>query len=354
MPIYQKLAETFDCDFFFGNNASQSIAKFASHELSKIKGFLRVKYIMHTPFFYYKGLKNLLRNDYDAYVITGEHFCLSLWILIIYTKLTGKRLYTWEHGLYEPVSKRWQKVYLGTLFKSLSGIFLYNTYSKKYLLELGCEQSKIHVIHNSLNTNSQTSIYNNLSPSNIYEQHFNNSLPVIIYIGRIQKRKKINQLIEAVYLLNSNSPKVNLIIVGGKDDDDDISIQVETLHLNKNVWFYGPCYKEELNAILLYNASVCVCPNGVGLTAIHSLSYGTPVISNDDYSHQMPEFEAIINNVTGSFFKTDDVGDLAKHIEYWCNISQEERKRVRDIARSTISQEWSVQYQIEVFKNSLL
>lgn len=354
LPIYQKLAETFDCDFFFGNNASQSIAKFETHELKNIKGFLCVKHIKHTPFFYYKGLKKLLNNKYDAFVITGEHFSISLWLLIFYTKLTGKRLYTWEHGLYEPPRKGWQRFYLRSLFKMLTGIFLYNNYAKKFLIELGCDKRKIRVIHNSLNTEAQTEIFKNISPSNLYIKHFNNRLPVVIYIGRIQKRKKINQLIDAIYLLNSKLPKVNLVIVGGKDDDDDISRQVDSLHMNNNVWFYGPSYNEEYNALLLYNASVCVCPNGVGLTAIHSLTYGTPVISNDDYSHQMPEFEAIINNVTGSFFKTNDVNDLAKHIDYWCNISKEERNHVRDVARETIIKEWSVQYQIDTFSKELL
>ena len=56
------------------------------------------------------------------------------------------------------------------------------------------------------------------------------------------------------------------------------------------------CYNEEANAELLYNASVCVCPAEVGLTAIHSLLFGTPVVSNDNFDEQMPEFESIIPN----------------------------------------------------------
>ena len=60
-----------------------------------------------------------------------------------------------------------------------------------------------------------------------------------------------------------------------------------------------------------------VSPGKVGLIALHSLAYGTPVISHGDPENQMPEFEAIIQGKTGDFYKRDDLGDLAAVIKKW-------------------------------------
>ena len=86
--------------------------------------------------------------------------------------------------------------------------------------------------------------------------------------------------------------------------------QADRPALNQNVCFFGPCYDEFEIGMLIYNAALCVSPGNVGLTAIHSLSYGTPVISHNDFKHQMPEFEAIVPGETGAFFIANDLNSL--------------------------------------------
>lgn len=107
------------------------------------------------------------------------------------------------------------------------------------------------------------------------------------------------------------------------------------------------------NAQLLYDSSVCVCPAEVGLTAIHALSYGCPVISNDNFEKQMPEFESIIEGKTGSFYRENDISDLLTKIMYWCKLSDTRRMQIRKDTRKLILSEWSVDYQIKVLKELL-
>ena len=44
-----------------------------------------------------------------------------------------------------------------------------------------------------------------------------------------------------------------------------------------------------------------VSPGNVGLTAIHSLSYGTPVLTHNNFNNQMPEVESIQPGFNGYF-----------------------------------------------------
>ena len=216
---------------------------------------------------------------------------------------------------------------------------------------IGISANKLFVIHNSLDSPFQTDIYDKLQPSSIYRDHFHNDLPTVIYIGRIQKRKKIDLLVKAIaYLYHDNNP-LNLVIVGKATQENDIEQLVLDKGIADHVWFYGPCFEEEKNAELLYNAAVCVCPAEVGLTAIHSLTYGTPVISNNDFDTQMPEFEAIINGETGSFYQAGDIPSLAQEIVRWSNKTTEERTAIRARARKEITTSWSINYQIDVLRN---
>ena len=53
----------------------------------------------------------------------------------------------------------------------------------------------------------------------------------------------------------------------------------------------------------------------VGLTAIHSLSFGTPVLTHNNFDNQMPEVQAINEGENGGFFIENDLEDLIKKIE---------------------------------------
>ena len=352
-PIYHAMDEEFHCDFYFGDSVFQPLQQFPAEQL---KGFKKMFHTFKTGFKYFiwhQGTAPLFRG-YSAYLITGQIDYLSNWMLILYCLFTHKPIYCWTHGLNSqevriPSSRRVYQCF----FKSMSGIFMYNRYKCPLMKAIGIAEDRLHVIHNSLDTSTQTNIYNSLRPTDIYTSHFGNTRPTIIYIGRIQARKKLNLLIEALSILHRESHPVNLAIVGSATDDNTIQELVATHHLQDDVWFYGACYDEEKNANLLYNAAVCVCPAEVGLTAIHALSYGTPVVSNNDFDTQMPEFEAISDGLTGSFYEAGNADSLAKEILTWTSKTETERATIRQAARHEIETSWSVDYQLSILKDVL-
>jgi len=110
-------------------------------------------------------------------------------------------------------------------------------------------------------------------------------------------------------------------------------------------------FEEERLGELIYNADVCVSPGNVGLTAIHCLTYGTPVITNDNFTNQGPEFEVIRENVTGAFFKENSVEDLCRKIKAWTSLSSENRESTRKQCQTIIAEHYTPQYQVNVLKN---
>ena len=351
-PIYHSMDKEMRCDFYFGDNVFQPLKQFPPEMLHGYKKTLKTIRTHIKDYKWHRGIAPMFRG-YSDYLITGQLDYISNWLLILFAKLTGKRIYCWSHG----ASKFWTRKPVGRFvtrlfFKSMDGIFLYNNYKIEFMKELGIEESKLHVIHNSMDTTKQTQLFNYLrkKEGNPYSDHFGNNLPTIVYIGRIQAYKKLNMLIDAVSILNKKERSVNLIIVGSPTDDFSLEKYCKEKKQEDAVWLYGACFDEEKNAELLYHAAVCVCPVAVGLTAVHALSYGTPVITNDDFEHQGPEFEAIKDGVTGSFYRTGSIEELTEKIAYWIKKNPAEREITRSCARQEVETQWSVDFQMQVLK----
>jgi glycosyltransferase involved in cell wall biosynthesis len=140
-------------------------------------------------------------------------------------------------------------------------------------------------------------------------------IPVLIYTGRLTKSKGLALLLTAMSQLQNQGFKTSLLLVGDGPEREPLTQLAKTSGVA--VHFYGACYDEDRLAELIMSANLTVAPGKVGLTAMHSLIYGTPVITHDDPDDQMPEWEAIIPGQTGDFFRRGDVHDLARVIQKW-------------------------------------
>ncbi len=345
--IYQLIDEEFNCLFLFGDEQS-SVAKFDISILKKAK-------FIHSSFF--KSLKIQFGlflyafGSFDSYIMTSETNNVSQWLLLFFLKFfPKKKSYVWTHGLYGYESRK--QLIIRKFYYGLSdGVLVYGNRSKQLIIEKGlCSHKKIFVIHNSLDYDTQLSIRSSLSVSSIYKEYFKNERPTIIFIGRLTAVKKLNLLLEAVSLLCSNGYLFNIVFVGDGDERLALEQLVIKLRLNNSVWFYGGCYNEQETASLLFNADLCVSPGNVGLTAIHSMMYGTPVITHGDFKWQMPEYEVIMPGKTGDFFENNNSESLAKVILRWFNDNALNRDIIRRDCCAVIDAEWNPRFQIRVIK----
>jgi len=171
-----------------------------------------------------------------------------------------------------------------------------------------------------------------------------------LYIGRIQNRKKVDLLIEALNYLRLNDSPCNLILIGKQTEGTDIEKLVEKYDLEKYVWCYGPCFEEATIGELIYNADLCVVPGDIGLTVMHSFVYGTPVITHNNFPNHGPEFEAIEPHVTGDFYTENSFEDLCLKIKDWISLDVKIRDSIRNKCYETINKKYNPNFQIQILK----
>lgn len=351
--IFRLLDEEFDCDFYFG----ESYLDIKKMDYSLLKGHVtEQKAIKIGSATCRMGTVPLLCKDYDAYIVLGEIRVVSVWMFTLLGRLFyhKKRIYFWTHGWYGKETGL-SKV-ISAFFNKLpnGGLFLYGNYAKGLLIKEGFDEKKLHVIHNSLAYDEQLALRKQLQPVDIYKNHFGNINHVLLFVGRLTSIKKLEMLLDAIAQNNKLGRHYNLILIGGGEKEKDLKQQCEVLSLDKQVWFYGPCYDEKVLGEFIFNADLCVSPGNVGLTAMHTMVFGTPVLTHNSLPYQMPEHEAIVEGKTGSYFEYDNTDSLAQKINEWFDKYGSEREQIRANCMNEIDENWTPYYQLKVIKQVLL
>lgn len=351
--IFKMISEEFDCNFVFGD--SMSDVKKMDYNL--LRGNVTETHTkrLFGGWYWQPGVVGQLFKDYDHYILLGETRAISTWAFCLLARLLKpkKKVYFWTHGWYGKESK------LESFVKKLEfklpngGIFTYGNYARELMIKEGFDADKLFPIHNSLAYDQQIEVRKTIGPTKVYQEHFDNKNHNLFFVGRLTPIKQLDQILRAMAICKEEGQVYNMTFIGGGEKSDELKQLTNELGLQDNVWFYGPCYDETELSSLIYNADLCVAPGNIGLTAMHSMVFGTPCITHNDFPYQMPEFEVIKPYKTGCFFKRNSIDDLAERIDEWFRVNKGERESIRKACMDIIDKEWNPYYQIEILKKGL-
>jgi len=352
-PVYVKMAKELGCDFCFGDDIGSDIKKLDYALIpTKVREVHNVR--LGHGFTWQKGIIRLLREDYDRLIFVGETRCLSTWVALILGRFyRNKKTYMWTHGWYGKETLFEKLVKKLFLRLPTGGVFLYGNYARELMIKEGFNPDHLFVIHNSLNHEKQLEIRKGLFARSIYKDHFGNDNSNLFFVGRLTGGKKLDMILRSMALMRDRGVICNMTFIGDGVERESLVALTKELGLEKHVWFYGACYDEKLLGEMIYNADLCIAPGNIGLTAMHTLVFGTPALTHNDYPHQMPEFEAIREGETGAFFESGSVESMSGAIERWFMENCGKREEVRRACMREVDVNWTPEYQIEVLKKCL-
>lgn len=166
-------------------------------------------------------------------------------------------------------SQWWKKVFLPLERQGYRFRTHYSSISSTTARELeegyGIEKEKISIIPTPIDTDIFTSVGRE-------------RLPQILFVGRLEKRKGVLDLIPLMKEVHARDPSVKLLIVGEGSLKESLLSSLEDL--SPAITFAGHVADDEL--VRLYQSSaVTVVPSifeGLGMTSLESLACGTPVV----------------------------------------------------------------------------
>lgn len=257
-----------------------------------------------------------LRAEYDCYIFLGNAAWPATWLAAIGARLRGRRVLFWTHGWTRP-ERGFKRAFRAMFYRLAHGLLLYGHYARDLGVRQGFSPERLHVIYNSLDFELQRSLLAGISDEDrchTRRRWFGSEAPVIIASARLTPIKRFDELIRALGQVNRRR-RVNLLLVG--DGPERKALSTLAREHDVNAVFVGACYDELRLAELFSCANATVSPGNVGLTCMHSLAYGVPVITHDDPTDQMPEWEAIVAGETGDLFRKGSIDALAAAIERW-------------------------------------
>ncbi|NJN70805.1 MAG: glycosyltransferase family 4 protein [Nitrospira sp.] len=250
-------------------------------------------------------------------ITQGSPYELTAWVLTIVGRIYGIPVLLWTHGLQGEESRiKW--VVRAWLFRLSRGLLLYGDHAKHLLIAKGFAADRLHVIYNSLDDCEQAAVSEQIAPEDC--EAFRRSLGIgaqerlICFTGRLQPVKRLPWLLHALHLVAKQGRNVHLVFVGDGSERPVLESLAEELELTKLVHVLGASYDESRLGLVLSSSDLAVVPSGAGLSVMHALGYGTPVLIHDKVEEHFPEWEAVKEGETGWFYRYDDLSDCAEKI----------------------------------------
>jgi len=241
---------------------------------------------------------------------------LYLFPTLLFSKGLGKKTIYWGHGrdLLDQSSKLKNAFYVLEHW-ICDAIILYAEHIKKYVPTRF--HSKVFIANNTLN---MTEYHHNLLSKDLILKKYNiKTKKNIIYVGRIQKRRRLHDLFKAFELMNKQ--EIGLILVG--PDEDGI---LQELRAN-NIYKLGPIYGEDKFA-LLSAADIYCLPGAVGLSIVDAFYCGLPLVTEE--IDESPEIMYLRDGINGFIVPKGDVRKLAEKL----NILMENDRLREEFSRS--------------------
>jgi glycosyltransferase involved in cell wall biosynthesis len=210
---------------------------------------------------YQQGLINWLEEwDPDALIVEANPRYLSTSSAVKWMHKRGRKVLGW--GLGSPSVHGIRKQGRFSFINQFDGMLSYSQRGADEYAALGFPREKIFVAHNSVS----------LAPSSNVKSRMSNGEPVILFVGRLQARKRVDSLLRACAEIGS---KPRLIIVG--DGPERMALQTLAQKIYPTAEFIGAKHGVELHPYF-EGADLFVLPGTGGLAVQEAMSYGLPVI----------------------------------------------------------------------------
>ena len=288
----------------------------------------------------------------DVAVLCGNPRILSTARFAWLARRRGMGLVWWGHG-WSPTSSAWTMRLRGLLMRQVNAVLLYTDNEATEWRTRLPDTVGVFGAQNALDqsrTNTEVAHWTEDALARFRRHHALEGRLVLLFCGRLRTRPTtgIDVLLHALVRLVGADPRYLAVIIGDGEDRPRLQELADRLGLQGHVRWLGAQYDEGENSPWFLSALCFVYPGPIGLSLLHAMGYGLPVITHSDRRRHNPEIAALRHGWNGLEFVDGDVDDLARQIE---SIGTDPARRcsMAGNARTTALSEFSVENMAERF-----
>lgn len=331
VPVFRRLSDLEDMDLtVFYSRETRVMKRENLKSSSDIGGFRYVRTGMLDFGRYTYQFCVLLRvlSGRPDVVIAGQAGRLDRVLLLMLCKWLGIRFLWFQGGVPytegRQIRRHDQRGFLNQwlgqynpkrkLILKADGLIAYSRHAKQYYIERGFRADSVWVAPNSPDT---TALYRYkeewLGHTELLSnegKHFSPSGEKVIFIlGRLNKVRKLDILLEALSKLRDAGHAVSLVVVGDGGERQNLERYARDLKL-KNIYFEGAIYDERELAKYFMVCDIFVTPGVSSMAIKMAMLFGVPVVTVD-YGLEVHDVQEGVN---GYIFPMDDVNALTEKL----------------------------------------
>lgn len=201
------------------------------------------------------------------------------------------------------------------IYNGAAAVIANSTNTKQILENIGISSGKIHIINPGVCGELFT--ISEHAGETIRQRHKLNNGPVLLTVGRLQRRKGQDMVIKSLPRILKKVPTAKYLIVGTGDDEAYLQNLVYECGVADNVVFAGQVPDHELTAyyaacdvFIMANRQVGEDIEGFGIVFLEASAMGKPVIGGKSGGTQ----DAIVDGLTGFRVDGDEIEEIATSI----------------------------------------
>lgn len=286
----------------------------------------------------------------DVVVLSWSTRYLTLVPSLIRARWNNVGTVLWGHG-YSKAETRLRENSRGAVADFADSVLFYNQTSAQRFIDRGYSSpERVFVALNTLDvtTITQAKIEWTRDPARLAAFRAERGLngPTVLFVSRLNADNRVDMLLQAAAMLHKDMPDLKVVIVGSGPEGDSLRALAGSLGLGGAVIFTGAIYEEADLAPYFLSAGVFCYPVNIGLSLIHAMAYGVPVVTSNRMTAQNPEIEAFKDGVNGCCYQDGDVGALAGVLGLVLSDATL-RERLRDGATATVTQDFNISKMVD-------
>ena len=327
-------------------------------EISSLVNKSLHRFVLH-PYSIASALRNI-RRESDIVIFHGlwQPFLSVIAFLLILRRV---RYYVFAHGMLDPYFR--YRSTLDNVKKTLywlmvdkvvvrrsNGLIFTNARER----QLACKNfPSVRLVNSKLIQLGSQRLVNSSQVERSFARHEFKEKENWLYLGRIDKKKGIDDLIIAFNSIGSCNPQIILDIVGTGNADYIKHLKSRVCpEVVQQVRFLGPLYNEE-KANVFYRSSLFILPShqeNFGLAITEAMSTGLPVVTTPYVNIS----NVIEESRSGIITKDTSPESVRDALEKWMSMTLEQKYEMAANSLSTYTRFFSIDRYREDFLKELL
>jgi glycosyltransferase involved in cell wall biosynthesis len=295
LDVFNEIAQVSDGKVTVFSDASTSDFGDVNVDTTSFE-FVKAKWHKYFGIFKHDWQSLKLWRSHDVTLHVADFKFLSLWILLLLTYFSSKKIYLHGQGGYKKKGQFVKLIYSTVMLLS-DGYICYTEYSKE-ALKMKVPRflhKKISVCDNTLKIKPVDHVLT-INQSNS-----------IFYIGRLRPGCEIENLLNA-----SKNSSLHVEVIGSGDIQ---YLEILQHEFKTTATFHGAVFDEQKQREIASSCIAGAYGGDAGLSVVHYMALGLPVIVHGEIDkHMGPEPSYVVDGVNGLIFERNNIDSLSEKI----------------------------------------